>query len=86
MAQHNEDLDSVISELIDVDEPEKGDEPLSGEVLPGIDLDSGSTEGPVIQLTDRAARQVNKIKADEGLDSGLYLRVAVEGGGCSGLN
>ena len=39
-------------------------------------------ERPIV-LTERAARQVQKIVEKEGLESGLYLRVAVEGGGCS---
>ncbi|MCG2587015.1 iron-sulfur cluster assembly accessory protein [Rhodohalobacter sp. WB101] len=37
-------------------------------------------------LTERAARQVREIKRKESLDGELYLRVAVEGGGCSGLS
>jgi iron-sulfur cluster assembly protein len=37
-------------------------------------------------LTERAARQVREIKKKESLDEELYLRVAVEGGGCSGLS
>jgi iron-sulfur cluster assembly protein len=39
-----------------------------------------------VTLTERAARQILKIKSDEQLEEGLYLRVAVEGGGCSGLS
>jgi len=36
-----------------------------------------------ITLTDRAASQIARIIADEG--EGVMLRVAVEGGGCSGF-
>ena len=36
------------------------------------------TARPIV-LTERAARQVQKIVEQEGLESGLYLRVAVEG-------
>ncbi|NIT61388.1 MAG: iron-sulfur cluster assembly accessory protein [Aliifodinibius sp.] len=42
--------------------------------------------GPAVQLTERAADQVRHIREDEDLDEGLCLRVAVEGGGCSGLS
>ena len=39
-----------------------------------------------IVLTERAAKQVARIVEREQLEEGLYLRVAVEGGGCSGLS
>ncbi len=42
--------------------------------------------GEPVTLTERAAKQVEKIKSEEGLDKNLYLRVAVDGGGCSGLS
>jgi len=81
MAVKEENLDDVISSLIDND---PDDEVSQG--LPGFPEVSGEVnENPII-LTERAARQINKIQADENLDSDLYLRVAVEGGGCSGLS
>ncbi len=43
------------------------------------------TKNP-IALTDRAARQVRKIIDGEPIPSHHYLRVAVKGGGCSGLS
>ncbi len=43
------------------------------------------TETPVV-LTERAARQVNKIVKDEEIPGHHYLRIAVKGGGCSGLS
>lgn len=75
MALPEENLDDVISSLIDED-PEE-------EQQPAIQADPDAD--PVI-LTDRAARQIIQIKEKENLDENLYLRVAVEGGGCSGLS
>ncbi|MDX1640894.1 MAG: iron-sulfur cluster assembly accessory protein [Balneolaceae bacterium] len=78
MAVEEENLDDVIASLIDDDgeEPKANDEPVApknGNVKP-------------VMLTERAARQVREIKENESLDEELYLRVAVEGGGCSGLS
>ncbi|HEX6981613.1 MAG TPA: iron-sulfur cluster assembly accessory protein [Balneolaceae bacterium] len=42
--------------------------------------------GPPVQLTERAAKQIQKIRTVENLEDELLLRVAVEGGGCSGLS
>ncbi len=78
--EKDKNLDDVIASLIDDD---TSDEPAADE-----QTGSGSPEeftNPVL-LTDRAARQVKKIKKDENLDEELFLRVAVEGGGCSGLS
>lgn len=77
MALPEENLDDVISSLID-DEP-VDEQPLSPVTQGNPDAD------PVI-LTDRAAKQILTIKENENLDENLYLRVAVEGGGCSGLS
>ncbi|TVQ04468.1 MAG: iron-sulfur cluster assembly accessory protein [Balneolaceae bacterium] len=76
MSLPEENLDDIIASLIDFvdDEPE-----------PGTAEDSLEDFDPV-SLTERAAKQIKKIKASENLDNGLYLRVAVEGGGCSGLS
>ena len=82
MAIEEENLDDVISSLID-DDMDDGDEPQG---LPGFPEVSGDVDEHPIRLTDRAARQISKIKEDEDLDPNLYLRVAVEGGGCSGLS
>ncbi len=43
------------------------------------------TEIPV-SLTERAARQVKKIIEEEKIPSDHILRIAVKGGGCSGLS
>ncbi|MGD8427734.1 MAG: iron-sulfur cluster assembly accessory protein [Balneolaceae bacterium] len=83
-AEPEENLDSVIADLIDEDdgEPEKASSSPEQMTTP----EDISFDGPPLQLTQRAARQVRKIKSDEGLDGTLCLRVAVEGGGCSGLS
>lgn len=77
MAMPEENLDDVISSLID-DEPE--------EEQNKIQPPSEKSDLPPVTLTERAAKQIRKIKNNEDLDEGLYLRVAVEGGGCSGLS
>ncbi len=82
MATKEENLDDVISDLINEEEPE--DEGSSA--FEGIDTKQNTIGGPPVSLTERAARQVEKITDEEQLDEDLYLRVAVEGGGCSGLS
>lgn len=81
-AKQDEKLDDVIANLIDDDAGDNDD----SSAFEGIDQPSGATNGSSVTLTDRAARQVEKIKADQNLGDELYLRVAVEGGGCSGLS
>jgi iron-sulfur cluster assembly accessory protein len=79
MALEDEKLDDVIASLIDGD----GD----GADAPSFDEAFKTPDGvQEVSLTERAAKQVRKIKESENLDSELYLRVAVEGGGCSGLS
>ena len=39
-----------------------------------------------VLLTERAARQVRKIRQDEATPDDQYLRVGVKGGGCSGMS
>lgn len=81
MAVEDEKLDDVIASLID--EVEDDGDSVS---MPGFPEVSGEiSENPVI-LTERAVNQIKKIKKEENLDENLYLRVAVEGGGCSGLS
>ena len=82
MATQEENLDDVISDLIDSDEEEGS--PQSA--FEGIDTSKNTVDGPTVRLTERAATQVKKILADQQSDGELYLRVAVEGGGCSGLS
>ncbi|MDR8394374.1 iron-sulfur cluster assembly accessory protein [Aliifodinibius sp. S!AR15-10] len=84
-AGQDDDLDSVISDLIDVDD-DTSDEQAGESAFSGIDTSKTTTEGTKVSLTERAARQVRKIKEDEDLDDELFLRMAVEGGGCSGLS
>lgn len=79
MALEEENLDDVISSLIDeVDE----DESTAVEPEQAVK----TTNQKPVMLTERAARQVREIKKNESLEENLYLRVAVEGGGCSGLS
>jgi len=75
MSNQEKNLDDVIASLLDdlVDE-----ETLADEV-------QKKSEKPVT-LTERAAKQVLKIMTDDQDHNDLYLRVAVEGGGCSGLS
>lgn len=79
----DENLDDVIADLIDG---------VEGESAPGAVAPAGPPETEYVpgeegvRLTERAARQILKIKAEEDLPGELYLRIAVEGGGCSGLS
>lgn len=41
---------------------------------------------PPVTLSERAARQVQKIRVDESIANDQFLRIAVKGGGCSGLS
>jgi len=78
MAEEN--LDDVIASLIDLQDDEGED---SASVAESVEIPAGQES---VTLTERAARQVRRIHRDEQFDEELYLRVAVEGGGCSGLN
>jgi iron-sulfur cluster assembly protein len=81
--QADETLNDVIADLIDDD---KQKEEAKSSPFEGIETSQNNIEGPPVQLTERAARQVEKIMEQEGFEDQLYLRVAVEGGGCSGLS
>jgi iron-sulfur cluster assembly protein len=39
-----------------------------------------------LELTKRAVLEVKKVKQEQELAEGSYLRVAIEGGGCSGFS
>jgi len=85
----DENLDDVIADLVDHNDETTESDQAAENPFDGIDLDGASQEfaaGKEVRLTERAAKQVRKIIADEDLDKDLYLRVAVEGGGCSGLS
>lgn len=60
------------------------DEDLSIDDLIG-NLFNKEEEEAVI-LTDRAARQIRKIREEENIPGDQYLRVGVKGGGCSGMS
>lgn len=89
-AGQDDNLDSVIADLVDDDVSDADNEQIQAEgpesAFSGIDTSKTTTNGDKVSLTDRAADQVRKIQEDEDLDEDLYLRVAVEGGGCSGLS
>lgn len=80
MSAQEENLDDIIASLIDVDEEETSVSELS--VGGSVQTNSGQP----VQLTERAAKQVRLIMEKENLDKDLFLRMAVEGGGCSGLS
>jgi len=87
MAESTEEgLDSVISELIDDGGEEEETTTSSATMFEPSSDDSVALSGPPVSLTKRAAEQVQKIRENEPLDEDLQLRVAVEGGGCSGLS
>ena len=82
-ATTEENLDNVIADLVDDEEEEQsGASSLTDIETP----DNVEFSGPPVSLTEKAAGQVRKIREDEDLDEELHLRVAVEGGGCSGLS
>ncbi|MGF1669500.1 MAG: HesB/IscA family protein [Balneolaceae bacterium] len=80
MALMDDNLDDVIASLVDDDE-----EGGSNKETSAADTRTDKFTEPV-KLTSRAAKQIKKIHSDENLDDNLYLRIAVEGGGCSGLS
>lgn len=75
MNTQEENLDDIIASLIDFDEEETS-----------TNTEKKELTGEPVRLTERAAKQVKKIKASQESHENLYLRVAVEGGGCSGLS
>jgi len=40
----------------------------------------------VITVTERAAKEVQRVKDEQKLEDGMFLRIGVAGGGCSGFN
>ncbi|MEX1010837.1 MAG: iron-sulfur cluster assembly accessory protein [Balneolaceae bacterium] len=88
MTVKDDQLDDVISSLID-DDGEGAGATQGG--LPGTSSmppppEPVQADGPPVKLTARAAKQIRKIRETESMEEGLFLRVAVEGGGCAGLN
>ena len=39
-----------------------------------------------MKITDKAKTRIQEIKQESNLDSSYFLRVSVQGGGCSGLS
>lgn len=73
----DENLDDIIASLIDDVDENDVNEPVQSKP---------KSEMIPVSLSERAAKQIRKIRDNENLQEGLYLRVAVEGGGCSGLS
>lgn len=48
-------------------------------------VSAASPDSPV-SLTEIAAQKVNTIRADEGIEENMFLRVRIVGGGCSGFS
>lgn len=78
MNNTEDNLEDVIASLIDVE-----DEPTTSVK---DSLQKEQLNGEPVRLTERAAKQVKKIITEENPETELYLRVAVDGGGCSGLS
>lgn len=86
MPEPEENLDDVIADLVDEDGGDTNGQESSSPLAEMDTPDDVEFSGPPVQLTERAAKQVHKIRSDENLEDELHLRVAVEGGGCSGLS
>ncbi|MDR9446487.1 MAG: iron-sulfur cluster assembly accessory protein [Balneolaceae bacterium] len=95
----DDELDDVIASLLDVDEESEGatsEAEGSTEAAEGVGTASdgelqkhptlSDPTQATVSLTERAAKEVARIRTAEGLDEELILRVAVESGGCSGLS
>ena len=39
----------------------------------------------MIHLTEAAAKEIRKVRSDEGLDESIPIRIGIKGGGCSGF-
>lgn len=78
MSIQEDNLDDIIASLIDIDEIDEEETETSGS--------QPALSGKPVTLTERAAKQVKKIIEQENLSEKLYLRVAVDGGGCAGLS
>lgn len=74
----DESLDDVIASLLD-DVTSSDEETNLVEAPP-------QTTGKDVELTLRAVKQVQSIREKEGLSDDVFLRIAVEGGGCSGMS
>lgn len=83
-----ENLDDIIASLIDIEDPvtAPGSADAAGRDEAGDRGDAAPPTDVAVRLTPRAAREVGRIRAGESLSNTLRLRVAVEGGGCSGLS
>lgn len=79
----DENLDDIIASLLDAEDetaPTAAAKPRLEET------DDALPTAVAVHLTERASREVMRIQQAESLPESLRLRVAVEGGGCSGLS
>ena len=58
------------------------DQAMDGETMTASETAGATSEGPVT-MTERAARRIAKVLGGE--PAGTFLRISVEGGGCSGF-
>lgn len=80
----DENLDDIIASLLDADDESA---PTADAGTPRLDeTDNALPTAVAVHLTERASREVRRIQQAESLPDSLRLRVAVEGGGCSGLS
>ena len=80
----DENLDDIIASLLDAEEETA---PTADAGMPRLDeTDDALPTAVAVHLTERASREVRRIQQAESLPDSLRLRVAVEGGGCSGLS
>ncbi len=49
-------------------------------------LENGADQAMAITLTEKAAKEVQRIIEEQKLEEGVVLRVGVTGGGCSGFS
>ncbi|MCH8523664.1 MAG: iron-sulfur cluster assembly accessory protein [Balneolales bacterium] len=78
-----DDLDKTIADILGDDDEIKETAtatPAETDFMSLDDIDNA------VQLTSRAAKQIQKIRADESTPEDQFLRVGVKGGGCSGMS
>jgi iron-sulfur cluster assembly protein len=89
-----DDLDKTIADLLgelngEDDNATTGassGETSSGITTPANDFFSFDDVDNAVNLTERAARQIRKIRQDESTPNDQLLRIGVKGGGCSGMS
>ncbi|KPP99583.1 MAG: iron-sulfur cluster assembly protein IscA [Bacteroidetes bacterium HLUCCA01] len=80
-----DNLDKTIADILGEDD-ELETSPAAASTSQEPDFMSFDDVDKAVLLTERAARQVRKIRQDEATPDDQYLRVGVKGGGCSGMS